>query len=195
MASPFSGVGISSVANIEAAAKGSGLYPSPLQMTNGYDPPPAGGGYHLTGNACDFSNGGDSGTPEMDQFASWVASNYGPNSLEIIHVNQDGSTVEWKMGKQMPTGWYGAATLAMHKNHVHWAITNPGLSAAPGTPNGAVSATLTSASSSNPITGFVASALGSILAPVFEFALTAGMVAGGGVLMLLGAYVVGRRAA
>jgi len=115
------GVGTSSVAAIEAAQKASGIS---MTVTSTFRPD---AGYHGTNNAVDFSNGGDAGTPEMDRLAAWFASNYGTVCLEIIHVNQDGSTVEWKKGEKMATGWYGAGTLAGHHNHVHFAATNEGL--------------------------------------------------------------------
>jgi len=115
------GVGQPSIEAIKIAQGKSGIA---LTVTSTFRPD---AGYHGTGNAVDFSNGGDAGTPEMDRFAAWVASSYGTVSLEIIHVNMDGSTVEWKKGEKQATGFYGAGTLAGHHNHVHWAITNEGL--------------------------------------------------------------------
>lgn len=128
----FDGIGVYSYPEINQAARGSGLIgPDPLlrdtsdlrSMSEGYS-------YHATGNAVDFGDDAPNGSPQQDQFAKWVAANYGPYSLEIIHVYQNGDTEEWKMGLKMPTGWYGAATLAEHHNHVHWAITKNGLFAA-----------------------------------------------------------------
>lgn len=87
--------------------------------------------YHGWGQAVDFSNGDDWGTPSMDALARWVAATYGPYCLEIIHVYQNGTTEEWKFGVKQPTGWYGWETLNGHKNHVHFAITNAGLASTP----------------------------------------------------------------
>lgn len=189
-------VGVSSVKGIQAAAKTSGLVP-PLQDTNDYDPPPNGGGFHLTGNAVDWSNGGDNGSPEMDKFAAWVAANYGPYSLEIIHVNQDGSTVEWKYGKAMPTGWYGQATLAQHKNHVHWAITNTGLQAGGNVTGDANSLGTSTAFSANPASwnpldpsSWVKPFVNAIFKPLIDYTIDAGLVLGGGVLMLIGIFLL-----
>lgn len=182
MADPFSGVGISSIQGIKDAAAKSGMVP-PLQDTSDFR---VGGPYHGTSNAVDWSNGDDAGTPEMDRFAAWVAANYGANSLEIIHVNQDGSTVEWKNGVQQPTGFYGQDTLSQHRNHVHWAITNAGLTAAgspsvnadnPGSSDGTVQAQTV---------GFMSD----WVKPVIEFFVSAGMVAGGLGLILFGLTLV-----
>lgn len=201
MADPLSGVGVSSIAGIVAAAKKSGLVP-PLQDTNDYDPPPLGGAYHLTRNAVDWSNGGDAGTPAMDQFAAWVAANYGSVSLEIIHVNQDGSTVEWKNGTKQATGFYGQGTLAAHKNHVHWAITNNGLAAA-----GSPSVDATTVDALTPITasGTVDTSLGGklsfIFQPIVNYAIDAGMVLAGvsclmfGIILLFGTTSAGQKTA
>jgi hypothetical protein len=170
--------------------------------TNDYDPASeGGGGYHLTQNAVDWSNGGNSGTPQMDQFAAWAAANYGQYSLEIIHVNQDGSTVEWKDGKKQNTGFYGQLTLSQHKNHVHWAITNNGLAA-----GGAPGITAKEASLNlNPLDGFgipstvagaagdaISSAAGSLFRPFIDFAIEAGMIMGGLFLLVLGLIIIAR---
>jgi hypothetical protein len=199
---PLSGVGTSSIAGIKTAAKASNLVP-PLQDTNDYDPASeGGGGYHLTMNAVDWSNGGDSGTTQMDAFAAWVAANYGQYSLEIIHVNQDGSTVEWKNGKKQNTGFYGQQTLSQHRNHVHWAITNNGLAA-----GGSPSVTATEASLNlNPLDGFgipstvagaagdaVSSAAASLFKPFIDFAIEAGMITGGLFLIVLGLVIIARK--
>lgn len=198
---PLSGVGTSSITGIKTAAKQSGLVP-PLQDTNDYDPASeGGGGYHLTMNAVDWSNGGDAGTKQMDAFAAWVAANYGKYSLEIIHVNQDSSTVEWKNGKPQNTGFYGQLTLSQHKNHVHWAITNNGLAA-----GGAPGITAQEASLNlNPFDGFgipqtivgaagnaVTSAAASLFKPFIDFAIEAGMISAGLFLLLGGLIVIAR---
>lgn len=84
--------------------------------------------YHGWGQAVDFSNGGDAGTPEMDAFARLLAVTYGPLSLELIHRCQNGEDIEWHNGVRSP-GYFGEATMEAHRNHVHWAITNAGLAA------------------------------------------------------------------
>lgn len=200
-----SDVGTDSVPGIKLAAADSGLVP-PLIDTNDYDPPPTGGGYHLTHNAVDWSNGGDKGTPEMDKFAAWVALTYGVFCLEIIHVNQDGTTVEWKMGQQMPTGWYGQATLAQHHNHVHWAITNSGLAAGqnrdpnPTSAQGiALASTFTANAADfwqdiNPLdpTSWVKPFVNAIFKPLVNYMIDAGLVVGGMILILLGLFLLFR---
>lgn len=142
------GVGQSSIAAIEGLAAKSGIA---LQVTSTYRP---GGPYHGTSNAVDFSNGGNAGTPEMDAFAAWWETNFTPYLLELIHVNQDGSGTYVKNGQQVAGGFFGAATLEQHHNHVHVAATNAGIAAANGggaTPaaDGTVQATDTSLVSSN----------------------------------------------
>lgn len=155
----FDGVGMPSWPGIINAAKASGLVP-PLIVTSTVR---AGDGYHGTGNAVDFSNGGNAGTPQMDSFAAWVANAYGSRSLEIIHVNMDGSTVEWKNGVKQAQGFYGAATLAQHHNHVHWAITNNGLNGgANAGPIGATNAAFSIPGSSVPGIGPIISAINSV---------------------------------
>jgi hypothetical protein len=92
--------------------------------------------YHGTYNAIDLGNNADQtlGSPQMDGVARWLAANYGPVSLELIHVYQDGTTEEWKFGVKQPTGWYGWPTLLQHRGHVHWAATLDGVAAVTITP-------------------------------------------------------------
>ncbi|MDH6678453.1 hypothetical protein M2284_002656 [Rhodococcus sp. LBL1] len=78
-------------------------------------------GYHSKGMAADFSNGGDDGTPEMQQLAGWIAANWQDKTIQLIHSPfghniMDGAFV----GDGMSA--YGAGTMAEHRNHVHWAI-------------------------------------------------------------------------
>ena len=117
------GIGTVSVPAILAFAKRSGINLTPTQ-TN----PPGSGAFHGTGNAVDFSNGGDSGTPEMDRFAAyWLG--YAPYLLELIHVNQDGTGTYVKYGKVVDASFY-SSVLFQHHNHVHVAATNHGIMAA-----------------------------------------------------------------
>lgn len=122
------GVGTLSIPAIEALAAKSGIS---LTMTNG--DPVGSGGYHGTGNACDFSNGGDAGTPEMDRFAAfWMQ--YAPYLLELIHTNQGGppySGTYVKLGQVVDgAAFYGLSLELQHRNHVHVAATNHGIMSA-----------------------------------------------------------------
>jgi hypothetical protein len=80
-------------------------------------------GYHSKAQACDFSNGGDAGTPEMLALAKWWFENYfGKGLLELIyaHFNHnvgDDTDVGDGMGS-----YYGPGTMAEHRNHVHIAM-------------------------------------------------------------------------
>jgi SLT domain-containing protein/phage-related protein len=81
-------------------------------------------GYHSKGQAADFSNGGDAGTPEMKAFANWIADTWGRQTLELIHSPfnrniKNGGDVGDGMGL------YGGGTMAGHRNHVHWAVPGP----------------------------------------------------------------------
>ena len=81
-------------------------------------------GYHSKGQAADFSNGGDAGSPEMKAFANWIADTWGRQTLELIHSPfnrniKNGGDVGDGMGL------YGAGTMAGHRNHVHWAVPGP----------------------------------------------------------------------
>jgi tape measure domain-containing protein len=79
-------------------------------------------GFHSKGQAADFSDGYDS-TPTMRTLAGWIADNYAPITLELIHQPFDrniGSTGDVGDG----LGYYGAGTMAEHRNHVHWAVGN-----------------------------------------------------------------------
>lgn len=79
--------------------------------------------YHGQGKAVDFSNGFDT-TPQMQQAAAYFASNYGKELLELIH-SPFGTNI--KNGKSVGDGmgFYGAATMAGHRNHVHVAANAP----------------------------------------------------------------------
>lgn len=130
------GIGQNSVKAIEGLAAQSNI---PMTVTSTYRP---GAGFHGTGNAVDFSDGGDAGTPTMDAFAAWWLENYAAYLLELIHVNMDGTNVCVKNGQVVDGSFYGAATLAEHHNHVHVAATNDGINAAEanGPSSGAASA-------------------------------------------------------
>ncbi|WP_305780005.1 transglycosylase SLT domain-containing protein [Nocardia nova] len=78
--------------------------------------------YHGQGKAADFSDGSDD-TPQMQALAGFIAANY-PDSLELIHSPFTGNIKNGaNVGDGMST--YGAATMAQHRNHVHWAVGSP----------------------------------------------------------------------
>ncbi|WP_254699241.1 phage tail tape measure protein [Rhodococcus sp. SGAir0479] len=80
-------------------------------------------GHHSTGHAADFSNGYDS-TPEMRALAAFIADNYLSQTLELIHSPFDRNIKNGAyVGDGM--GFYGAGTMAEHRDHVHWAVNGP----------------------------------------------------------------------
>lgn len=143
--------------------------------------------YHGTGNAVDFSNGGDAGTPEMDSFANWWIQ-YAPFLLELIHVNMDGTGEFVKNGQIVDGSFYGAATLAQHHNHVHVAATIHGIDSAEA---GGISVGATSGS--DPTGGGGTTDSGSTF-PVFTagFWKRVGLGAAGVLIVVLGADVTKR---
>lgn len=80
-------------------------------------------GMHGKGKAVDFSNGFDS-TPEMRSAAGYFAANYGKEIWQLIHSPFNGN-----IGNGMHVGdgfgFYGAGTMAEHRNHVHIAAHSP----------------------------------------------------------------------
>lgn len=70
--------------------------------------------FHNAGRAIDISG------PNMGSIAAWIASNY-PDSLELIHSPFSRNI---KNGKNVGDGtsFYGANTMAGHRDHVHWAL-------------------------------------------------------------------------
>lgn len=92
-----------------------------LTMTSGYragDP-----GYHGSGQAADFSNGSDN-TPEQLAFANFMVDNYKPKLLELIY-SAPGFDKNVKNGSIVDGSFYGASTMAGHRNHVHVAMSQP----------------------------------------------------------------------
>lgn len=91
-----------------------------MELTSGQRDEP--GSYHNTGQAADFSNGGDAGTPEMNDLAYFIADNYLSSTAELIHSPFDSNI---KDGADVGDGMsvYGADTMSQHRNHVHWAMT------------------------------------------------------------------------
>lgn len=93
-------------------------FPS-LQLTSGLRFTDS--GYHSKGQAADFSNGSSS-TPEMQGLAAFIADNYAPQTVELIH---DPFNANIGAGQNVGDGYgfYGAGTMAEHRNHVHWAVS------------------------------------------------------------------------
>jgi hypothetical protein len=79
-----------------------------LQMTSGYRPGDP--GWHGANRARDFSNG-TGPTPQMMQFAQYLASTYGSNLKELIYTPLGFSI---KNGQRVPPYAQGS-----HYNHVH----------------------------------------------------------------------------
>lgn len=79
--------------------------------------------YHGQGKAVDFSNGTDS-TPQMRHAAAMLFENYGRGLLELIHSPFSHNV---KHGRDVGDGFgfYGAATMNQHRNHVHVASDHP----------------------------------------------------------------------
>ncbi|CAB0593963.1 hypothetical protein CIP107578_00756 [Corynebacterium diphtheriae] len=80
-------------------------------------------GWHGKGKAVDFSDGFDD-TPGMQRAASWFFANYGKGLLELIHSPFPHNV---KNGQDVGNGFgfYGAATMNGHRNHVHVAAPGP----------------------------------------------------------------------
>ena len=70
--------------------------------------------FHNSGMAIDISGSG------MSSIASWIASNY-PNSRELIYSPFNSNI---KDGRNVGDGtsFYGAGTMAGHRDHIHWAL-------------------------------------------------------------------------
>ena len=92
-----------------------------MQVTSTYRQ--GGGSYHAKSEAVDFSNGVD--TPAMMLFDQAWAAKFGGSLAELIHAGgtniKDGRVVDGN-------GFYGAATMAGHHNHVHVAISPESIS-------------------------------------------------------------------
>ena len=91
-----------------------------LQLTSGVRNEP--GSYHHTGQAGDFSNAGNEGSPEMKAFASFIASTWGRQTLELIHSPFNHNIGDGRDVGTGMNGYYNAGTMSEHRNHVHWAV-------------------------------------------------------------------------
>ena len=92
-------------------------------------------GYHSRAAACDISNGGDAGTPEMKALAQWWYDNFfGKGIAELIHSPFNNNVGDdMNVGDGMST-YYNPGTMAEHRNHVH--IAMKGVVSADGTTAG-----------------------------------------------------------
>ncbi|RDI65765.1 transglycosylase SLT domain-containing protein [Nocardia pseudobrasiliensis] len=89
-----------------------------MQLTSGYRNEP--GSYHSTGQAGDFSDGTDD-TPGMQRLAAWIASNFLGSTMELIHQPFN-HNIKNRAYVGDGNSVYGPATMAEHRNHVHWAL-------------------------------------------------------------------------
>lgn len=92
-------------------------------------------GYHSKAAACDISNGGNEGTPEMKALAQWWFENFfGKGIAELIHSPFNNNVGDdMNVGDGMST-YYNPGTMAEHRNHVH--IAMKGVVSADGTTDG-----------------------------------------------------------
>lgn len=99
-------------------------WPSLLQGGHAFSSYRNSNDHHGSGLAADFSNGGDEGSPEMQELAAFIADNYLGQTLELIHSPFDRNI---KNGEFVGDGmsFYGAGLMAQHRNHVHWAVAEP----------------------------------------------------------------------
>lgn len=99
-------------------------WPSLLQGGHAFSSYRNSNDHHGSGLAADFSNGGDEGSPEMQELAAFIADNYLGQTLELIHSPFDRNI---KNGEFVGDGmsFYGPGLMAQHRNHVHWAVAEP----------------------------------------------------------------------
>ena len=92
-----------------------------MQMTSGLRY--TDNGLHSKGQAADFSNGGDAGTPEMKGLAAWIRQNFLSSTLQLIHNPFGGNILNKQdVGDGYGSPGYGAGTMEGHRNHVHWGV-------------------------------------------------------------------------
>lgn len=118
-----------SVTEIIATAQESGLLGSDplLRDTSDLRPFSQGFSYHFTGNAVDFGDDQGDGSPQQTALAAWIWLHFKLYTLELIHLNADGSYHAIKFGQDVDYSFYGDEEMQAHRNHVHWAITKEGL--------------------------------------------------------------------
>jgi hypothetical protein len=113
-------IGVPSYPEIERFCRQSGVDFRVSSTTSGGH---VSGSYHYKGNAEDLVSSAGS----MQQLAGWLLRFY-PFWLELIHSGGPGYFV--KNGEIKNASYFGASVVAGHYNHVHFAATLSGLSAA-----------------------------------------------------------------
>lgn len=94
-------------------------------------------GYHSKAAACDISNGGDAGTPEMKALAQWWYDNFlGKGIAELIHSPFNNNVGDDRNVGDGMSDYYNPSTMSQHRNHVH--IAMKGVVSADGTTAGFV---------------------------------------------------------
>jgi hypothetical protein len=84
------------------------------------------GSYHGIGHAVDLGDvrrPGGSGHPYLAAMNRWIHDNFG-NSTELIYTGRGDDRPDLKHGRPHR---YGAGTVAVHRDHVHWAMANAGM--------------------------------------------------------------------
>lgn len=116
---PWTGdIGTSSIAEIQALARSSGIAFSATSTYRPGDP-----GWHGTMNAVDMATS----TDQMARLAAYLYQ-YSAYLLELIHSGGDGYFV--KNGERVTASYFGAQTVSEHYDHVHCASTVSALRAA-----------------------------------------------------------------
>lgn len=137
---------------IEQVANGKGAPPHGVSSTYR----PGGSSYHARGEAVDFvgPSGPSIDSPELLAINQFWAKNYGPELAELIYAGPGGTCI--KNGRVVSPGFYGAATMAEHHNHVHVAAVPGALkglsSVGPGTYSATSGRPSSSDAGSNPST-------------------------------------------
>lgn len=113
-------------------------FPNVFQLTSAYHDrigPNDDGGNHGKGLACDISNAGNEGSPEMKALAQWWYENFlGKGLLELIHSPFNNNVGHDRNVGDGMTEYYNPGTMSEHRNHVHIAMA--GVVSADGTTSG-----------------------------------------------------------
>lgn len=81
-------------------------------------------GLHSTAQACDMSNGGNEGTPEMLALCEWWHENYiGKGLQELIYFYSNNNVGHDKNVGNGQSEYYYMSTMLDHRNHVHIGMT------------------------------------------------------------------------
>jgi tape measure domain-containing protein len=84
------------------------------------------GSYHGIGHAVDLGDTrrpGGSGHPYLAAMNRWIHDTF-PNSTELIYTGRGDDRPDLKNGRSHR---YGSGTVAVHRDHVHWALANAGM--------------------------------------------------------------------